>query len=287
MALSAFGAMQQRPVNAYAAQRFNEWQQNAAEREAAIQLKLQVLQSQAETAGLEIRNKLYNQAELQRQVNMYNYGMPRLREQLKNAGINPGDPRFAKEISEFALSIPDAFTHVPSIQKDLHDLSQTDKTASELADKIKTFSQGYEQGTGQTPTNVHVGQGGEITGGAGTGIPEKIADRYSRLQGAIELHKAQAATQKQSDINKKIADNPYAQQAQLNAAQTDAKILENAYPKLRGLNPMIDQGFNQDFEPANTDTTASTPTATPEPSPTPEPNAMPKLRWNPDTGEYE
>src|SRR4051812_45438453 len=154
---SVGGFQQVSPASQYATARFQEWQQNAAARQQALELKQQILQSQAETAGLEQRRQLYNEGEIRRQVNMYNYGMPRLREALKAQGVHQGSPEYSKEILDFALSIPDAFTHVPAIQQDLHDLSKTDKTAAELANAIKTFKQGYQDATGQAPTKVHVG----------------------------------------------------------------------------------------------------------------------------------
>lgn len=171
-------AMRQPTVSAYAAKRFQEWQENAPIRQQNLELRNQILQSQAELTGLKDREALYHQGEIDRQTKMFLSGLPVLREQLKNANIKPGSQEYAAEISAFAQHVPDAFVHVPEIQQRLTQLSQVDQTAAEIADKIKTFQQGFQKATGQVPGEIHVTKEGDISGQGRAGTRDAEEDLF-------------------------------------------------------------------------------------------------------------
>lgn len=123
---------QLRPASGYAAARFAEWEQNAPERDALLQARLQKAQADAELAGVKTQYDLWKENELRRQTMAYYTAMPMLQDQLKENGIYPGSQRYAAEMAAFAAELPDAITHNQAIREDLHNYSKVDEDAARI-----------------------------------------------------------------------------------------------------------------------------------------------------------
>jgi len=163
-------AVQQRQVqtSAYAAAKFQEWQANAAAREALLNARMQQAQSQAELAGAQFRYNFWKDQELRNQTMHYYNAMPMLQEKLKQAGITPGSERYAAEMGAFASTLPDAITHNASIRKDLEDYVKVDSVQGQLKEKLKSY--GLTQDKIVNPSYVAVGRLGK-TDASGNPLP--------------------------------------------------------------------------------------------------------------------
>lgn len=137
-AVQNFQLQRQQQASSYAAARFNEWAQGAAEREQVQQLKIQNLQSEAELKGAQFQYNLYKDNELRQQTTHYYTAMPVLQEQLKQAGIYPGSERYAQEMAAFASTLPDAITHNDAIRKDLAGYAKVDENAARISQMMAT-----------------------------------------------------------------------------------------------------------------------------------------------------
>lgn len=210
-------AMQKGQISAYAGARFQEWEQNAPEREALLQFKLQKAQSDAELAGAQFRYNFWKDNELRRQTTAYYTAMPALQEQLRQNGIFPGSQRYAAEMSAFAAELPDAVTHNEAIRNDLKNYAKVDATSGQISEGIKTFKEGMQL-AGETPGTIRMSKGGEISGEGSSKIPEPVLMRYGKLVGDIEEYA-------ESD------------KARVSAAQKEKTVFETKYPELSNLLP--------------------------------------------------
>ncbi len=118
--------------------------------------------------------------------------------------------------------------------------------------------------------------------------PEKIAQRYARVQGDIKGFQDLSKVEEAANVSKKLADVPFSKAPDLHAAQREAELLERSYPQLR---PQQTTETNQAVVTPTVSPATQAPVFTPSPSPeatatqTQTPTHL--GRYNPDTGEFE
>ncbi len=100
--------------------------------------------------------------------------------------------------------------------------------------------------------------------------PEKIMQRYARVQGDISAFQAASKVEEAANIKKKLANEPFTKASDLAGATREAALLEQSYPSLTG----------QVQQSPSVATPATTPSLSPTPQPSPTADTRPVPGFN-------
>jgi len=196
----------------------------------------------ATAAEAKARYDLTKQIETDRQRTAFYNGLQELEQNLNRSGFGIGTREHAEAFAAYAHEFP--------LARSSADVNQTLKLHAIVNDDQAALKQRMLE---LSPP------------------PEKIAQRYARVQGDIQQFTDDAKQVEADNIKKGLADQPYPKAPLLHAAQTEAQILEQQYPQLAS------QQDTAQTEPVDTSTVPTLPTqvVTPDQTDTSTPQVVP------------
>jgi hypothetical protein len=198
----------------------------------------------ANASEAKARYDLTKQIETDRQRTAFYNGLQELEQNLSQRGFGIGTPQHAEAFAAYAHEFP--------LARSSTDVNQTLKLHATVNDEQAALKQRMLE---LSPP------------------PEKIAQRYARVQGDIQQFTDESAQQEAANIAAGEANVQYTNAPKLHAAQTEAQLLERQYPQL---------SQNGETDTTQAPSTAQVPTMdtqviTPDATDTGSPNAAPSV----------
>jgi hypothetical protein len=157
----------------------------------------------ASASEAKARYDLTKQIETDRQRTAFYNGLQELEQNLSQRGFGIGTPQHAEAFAAYAHEFP--------LARSSADVNQTLKLHATVNDEQAALKQRMLE---LSPP------------------PEKIAQRYARVQGDIQQFTDESAQREAANIAAGKANVQYTNAPKLHAAQTEAQLLERQYPQL-------------------------------------------------------
>lgn len=206
------------------------------------QLKeFQLTRSQSQEA--KARYDLQKEIETDRQKTAFYNGLQELEAGLRDRGYGIGSKEHAEAFATYAHEFP--------LARSAADVQQTLKVHAVIADEQAALEARMRE---LAPA------------------PEKIGERYARVQGQIQGFTDESAKEEAENIKHKLPDVPFTQAPKLHAAQAEAALLEKQYPVLKPTEPAAE---------------ITAPAQEAVSAPVTETPALKRFKYNPETGDLE